>query len=164
MCGSCTTWLAGRQPKSGAKPCRASMRACQGSRAWEEHMVDPGRQPSYTVYPLQDKLSASPILSAAVVFLIKRSFYGKTAVLIFWVGLSSRFSHSGQDLSLAPTPCCSLQSHRFPHCQQPVAHLPTTLRPGHPGIGTCASNRHQRHFLSLVLNPEIIILMNSKWY
>ena len=116
-----------------------------------------------TPFILYRTLSTSAILSAAIVFLIKRSFDGKTAVLIFWVGLSSCFSHWGQDLSLAPTPCCSLQSHRSPHCQQ-VAHLPTTWRPGHPGVGTCSSNRHQRHFLSLVLNREIIILMNSKWY
>lgn len=46
-------------------------------------MVDPGTWPSSTVYPLQDKLSTSPILSAAMVLLNKRSFDGKTAVLIF---------------------------------------------------------------------------------
>lgn len=52
-------------------------------RPGKEHMVDPGSQPSSAVYPLQDKLSTSTVLSAAVLLLIKRSFDGKTGVCFF---------------------------------------------------------------------------------
>ena len=150
------------QGQASRSPCVPA----KAPRPRKKHMVNPGTWPSSAVYPLQEKPSTSPILSAAAVLWNKRSFDGKTAVSIFWVGLSSHFPHWGQNLPLAPTPFCSLQPHRFCHCQLQVTHLPTTWRPEQvtPGVGTCSRDRHQRQCLSLVLSPEIIILMDSKWY